>query len=123
MQMFWLWIPFPGKVRRRPDQHQTSLGKASCYDHSRSGSNNWRLQQHGGMRATTGKTLTRSKADVVLIHGLNGLERKTYKRHQVLGGHRRPANSKKLVLHQGQHVYVHNVRSLDFLDMMNLWLT
>lgn len=30
---------------------------------------------------------------------------------------------KKLFLHQGQHVYINNVLSLNFTDMMNLWLS
>jgi X-Pro dipeptidyl-peptidase len=29
----------------------------------------------------------------------------------------------KMILHQGQHIYIHNMPSLDFLDMMNLWLS
>jgi X-Pro dipeptidyl-peptidase len=30
---------------------------------------------------------------------------------------------KKLYLHQGQHIYINNNRSLDFSDQMNLWLS
>ena len=31
--------------------------------------------------------------------------------------------AKKLILHQGQHIYINNMPSLDFQDMMNLWLS
>lgn len=33
------------------------------------------------------------------------------------------ASCQKLILHQGQHIYINNFRSLDFTDMMNLWLS
>jgi X-Pro dipeptidyl-peptidase len=31
--------------------------------------------------------------------------------------------NKKIILHQGQHIYINNFRSIDFTDMMNLWLS
>lgn len=69
------------------------------------------------------KNANKVKADVVLIHGLNDWNVKPTNAIKFWGAIADLPIQKKLVLHQGQHVYVHNVRSLDFLDMMNLWLT
>jgi X-Pro dipeptidyl-peptidase len=60
---------------------------------------------------------------VVLIHGLNDWNVKPKNAIRFWQAIADLPIQKKLILHQGQHVYVHNVRSLDFLDMMNLWLT
>ncbi len=63
------------------------------------------------------------KIDMVAVHGLNDWNvkpRQVYRLWQALqaqGGHH------KLFLHQGQHIYINNNRSLDFADQMNLWLT
>ncbi len=69
------------------------------------------------------KNANKVKADVVLIHGLNDWNVKPTNAIKFWEAIADLPIQKKLVLHQGQHVYVHNVRSLDFLDMMNLWLT
>ncbi|MCT2899937.1 Xaa-Pro dipeptidyl-peptidase [Lentilactobacillus buchneri] len=63
------------------------------------------------------------KADMLLVHGLNDWNvklshvynlRKTLKNEKI---------TQKLVLHQGQHEYLNNFRSVDFTDIVNLWLT
>ena len=69
------------------------------------------------------KNAANVKADVVLIHGLNDWNVKPKNAIRFWQAIADLPIQKKLILHQGQHVYVHNVRSLDFLDMMNLWLT
>ncbi|ARY91693.1 MULTISPECIES: Xaa-Pro dipeptidyl-peptidase [Lacticaseibacillus] len=69
------------------------------------------------------KNAANVKADVVLIHGLNDWNVKPKNAIRFWQAISDLPIQKKLILHQGQHVYVHNVRSLDFLDMMNLWLT
>ncbi|KRM88270.1 Xaa-Pro dipeptidyl-peptidase [Lacticaseibacillus thailandensis] len=65
------------------------------------------------------------KCDFVSVHGLNDWNvkpRNVIKLHEAL----RAAGSKihhKIFFHQGQHVYLNNIRSLDFADQMNLWLS
>ncbi|UQS83437.1 Xaa-Pro dipeptidyl-peptidase [Bombilactobacillus thymidiniphilus] len=63
------------------------------------------------------------KADLILVHGLNDWNVKpknAFKLWQALDSNN---ISKKLILHQGPHIYINNFRSLDFTDMMNLWLS
>lgn len=69
------------------------------------------------------KNVSNIKADIVMVHGLNDWNVKPrqvfrlYQKLQELGV------VKKLYLHQGQHIYINNNRSLDFSDQMNLWLS
>lgn len=63
------------------------------------------------------------KADIVSVHGLNDWNVKPKNAIKLWEGLRDLPIQKKLFLHQGQHVYLNNVLSLDFTDMMNLWLS
>ncbi len=67
--------------------------------------------------------LSAIKADVVVIHGLNDWNVKPRHAYQLWQGLRDLPITKKLILHQGQHIYINNFRSLDVTDMLNLWLT
>lgn len=63
------------------------------------------------------------KCDVVLVHGLNDTNVKPANAIRFWNGLRDLPIQHKMFLHQGQHVYLNNIRSLDFTDQMNLWLT
>lgn len=69
------------------------------------------------------KHLANIKCDVVLVHGLNDTNVKPANAIRLWNGLRDLPIQKKMFLHQGQHVYLNNVRSLDFTDQMNLWLS
>ena len=62
------------------------------------------------------------KCDVMMVHGLNDWNVKPsnvkhlYDRLQSLPG------DHKLILHQGEHIYINAFPSLDFSEMVNLWL-
>lgn len=61
--------------------------------------------------------------DVIMVHGLNDWNvklRTVYRFYQALD---QVPVTKKLILHQGQHIYINDWQSLDFSEMMNLWLT
>jgi X-Pro dipeptidyl-peptidase len=63
------------------------------------------------------------KCDIVSVHGLNDWN---VKPRNVIEFHKAVAHlpiHHKLYLHQGQHVYLNNVLSIDFTDQMNLWLS
>ncbi|MEE5988272.1 Xaa-Pro dipeptidyl-peptidase [Ligilactobacillus equi] len=63
------------------------------------------------------------KCDVMLVHGLNDWNvkpRNVYNFYKALS---KLPIATKLVLHQGQHIYINNFRSLDFNQMVNLWLS
>ncbi|WP_127848687.1 Xaa-Pro dipeptidyl-peptidase [Lacticaseibacillus hulanensis] len=63
------------------------------------------------------------KCDIISVHGLNDWN---VKPRNVIEFHKAVANlpiRHKLYLHQGQHVYLNNILSLDFTDQMNLWLS
>lgn len=63
------------------------------------------------------------KCDVVMVHGLNDWNVKPRNVYNLYNALQKLPVVSKLVLHQGQHIYVNNFQSLDFTDMMNLWLS
>lgn len=63
------------------------------------------------------------KADIVMVHGLNDWNVKPRNVFNLWQALKAVPVAKKLILHQGQHIYINNFRSLDFTDMMNLWLS
>lgn len=67
--------------------------------------------------------LDQIKCDIVSVHGLNDWNVKPRNVIALHEGLKPFSIHHKLFLHQGQHVYLNNVRSLDFTDQMNLWLS
>ena len=63
------------------------------------------------------------KCDVVMVHGLNDWNVKPRQVADLWDALKDVPVAKKLILHQGQHIYINNVPSIDFHDMMNLWLS
>ena len=63
------------------------------------------------------------KADLILVHGLNDWNVKPRNVANLWNAVRDLPINKKIILHQGQHIYINNFRSIDFTDMMNLWLS
>ena len=63
------------------------------------------------------------KADMMLVHGLNDWNVKPLHVYNLRNTLKNEAITQKLVLHQGQHEYLNNFRSVDFTDLANLWLT
>ncbi|WP_125605532.1 Xaa-Pro dipeptidyl-peptidase [Lapidilactobacillus bayanensis] len=63
------------------------------------------------------------KCPIVSVHGLNDWNVKpknVYKLNQVL---KEQGIDHKVILHQGQHIYINNFPSLDFYDLINMWLS
>ena len=69
------------------------------------------------------KDVQNIKCDVVMVHGLNDWNVKPRNVYNLYNALQKLPVVSKLVLHQGQHIYVNNFQSLDFTDMMNLWLS
>ncbi|GKT03695.1 Xaa-Pro dipeptidyl-peptidase [Furfurilactobacillus entadae] len=69
------------------------------------------------------KNIDNITADIVMVHGLNDWNVKPRNVERLWAGLRHVPVAKKLILHQGQHIYINAFRSLDFTDMMNLWLS
>ncbi|WP_395319291.1 Xaa-Pro dipeptidyl-peptidase [Fructilactobacillus frigidiflavus] len=63
------------------------------------------------------------KADVMLVHGLNDWNVKLRNPYELWQGIQALPIQKKLILHQGQHVYINAFPSFDFSDIVNLWLS
>ncbi|ANZ57911.1 Xaa-Pro dipeptidyl-peptidase [Fructilactobacillus lindneri] len=63
------------------------------------------------------------KADIMLVHGLNDWNVKLKNPAKLWRGIQQLPISKKLILHQGQHIYINAFPSFDFSDLVNLWLT
>ncbi|ANK59346.1 Xaa-Pro dipeptidyl-peptidase [Loigolactobacillus backii] len=69
------------------------------------------------------RNLSNVKADMVMVHGLNDWNVKPRNVEKLWAGLRGQNISRKLFLHQGKHIYMNNMPSIDFTDMMNLWLS
>lgn len=63
------------------------------------------------------------KVDVMIVHGLNDWNVKPRNAEKLWRAISGLPISHKIVLHQGPHIYINNFRSLDFTDMVNLWLS
>ncbi|ETY75016.1 Xaa-Pro dipeptidyl-peptidase [Lactiplantibacillus fabifermentans] len=69
------------------------------------------------------KNVDKITADIVMVHGLNDWNVKPRNVANLWDKLQAVPVTKKLILHQGQHIYINNLQSLDFTDMMNLWLS
>lgn len=63
------------------------------------------------------------KCDMLLVHGLNDWNVKLSHVWNLRNRLKQEPITQKLVLHQGQHEYLNNFRSVDFTDLVNLWLS
>ncbi|MCO7175765.1 Xaa-Pro dipeptidyl-peptidase [Sporolactobacillus kofuensis] len=63
------------------------------------------------------------KCDVLMIHGLNDWNVKPQQVEKLWQGLRDVPVTKKIILHQGQHIYINAFRSIDYTDMINLWIS
>lgn len=68
-------------------------------------------------------TIKDIKCDVIMVHGLNDWNVKPRQVADLWDALQEVPVAKKIILHQGQHIYINNMPSLDFQDMMNLWLS
>ncbi len=69
------------------------------------------------------KNVENIKCDVVMVHGLNDWNVKPRNVYNLYRELEKLPVTKKLFLHQGQHIYINNFQSIDFTDMMNIWLS
>lgn len=69
------------------------------------------------------KNVKNIKADLLLVHGLNDWNVKPRNVNNLWNAVRDLPVTKKLILHQGQHIYINAFRSIDYTDIVNLWLT
>lgn len=69
------------------------------------------------------KDLSKIKCDIIMVHGLNDLNVKLRHVYNLYQGLQQQNICKKLILHHGRHIYINNIRSLDFTEMMNIWLS
>ncbi len=69
------------------------------------------------------KQLKNIKADIMMIHGsmIGTLSQKNV--WKLWRGLQSLPVQQKLILHQGQHIYINNFRSVDYTDIVNLWLS
>ncbi|XIF19555.1 MAG: Xaa-Pro dipeptidyl-peptidase [Acetilactobacillus jinshanensis] len=69
------------------------------------------------------KNLKHTKADLLFVHGLNDINVKPFNVERSWKALKNVPVTKKLILHQGQHIYINNFQSIDFTDMVNLWIS
>ncbi|MFC6175662.1 Xaa-Pro dipeptidyl-peptidase [Companilactobacillus huachuanensis] len=63
------------------------------------------------------------KADVFMVHGLNDWNVKPRNVERLWNGIKHNGVTQKIILHRGQHIYINAFRSIDYNDIINLWLT
>lgn len=68
------------------------------------------------------KDIPNIKADVMMVHGLNDNNVEPSNVKALADGLAKLPVTSKLILHQGQHIYINAFQSLDFSEMVNLWL-
>ncbi|MFT8324293.1 Xaa-Pro dipeptidyl-peptidase [Oenococcus sicerae] len=70
------------------------------------------------------KAASKIKIDCLYVHGLNDWNVKPIHVFNILSALSQNHNiAVKTILHQGQHISPHDIRSLDYLDICNMWLT
>ena len=69
------------------------------------------------------KDVSKIKASVFAIHGLNDWNVKPKQVGEFWREIQNLNSDSKLLLHQGEHVYINQLASIDFYDILNLWLT
>ncbi|WP_129045325.1 Xaa-Pro dipeptidyl-peptidase [Companilactobacillus metriopterae] len=69
------------------------------------------------------KDLKNIKADVFMVHGLNDWNVKPTQVEKLYQGLNQLGIKSKLILHQGEHIYINNFQSFDYTDIINLWLS
>lgn len=67
------------------------------------------------------KDVANIKADVLMVHGLNDWNVKPEQVNNLWHALDKANVTKKIILHQGEHIYINSMRSIDFTDMLNLW--
>ncbi|PMD68369.1 Xaa-Pro dipeptidyl-peptidase [Companilactobacillus nuruki] len=69
------------------------------------------------------KSFKNITADVFMVHGLNDWNVKPRNVEKLWNGIKYNGVTQKIILHQGQHIYINAFRSIDYNDIINLWLT
>jgi X-Pro dipeptidyl-peptidase len=69
------------------------------------------------------KWVKRVQCDVLIVHGLNDWNVKPRNAERLWQALRAVPVTKKLILHQGRHIYINAFRSFDYTDIVNLWLS
>lgn len=69
------------------------------------------------------KNVDKIKADVLMVHGLNDWNVKPEQVNNLWHALDKANVSKKIILHQGEHIYINAMRSIDYTDMINLWFS
>jgi X-Pro dipeptidyl-peptidase len=61
-------------------------------------------------------------ADVLIVHGLNDWNVKPNQAKALYDALQELPVTTKLILHQGQHIYINAFRSIDYTDIISMWL-
>lgn len=69
------------------------------------------------------KDIKNIKASVFIVHGLNDWNVKTTHCKLLWDKLKKYNIPSKIILHQGDHIYIQNLKGFDFNDIMNRWLS
>ena len=69
------------------------------------------------------KDIKNMKASAFIVHGINDWNVKTIHSHLFWKEMEKYNIPKKMILHQGDHIYIHDLKGIDFNDIMNRWLS
>ena len=62
------------------------------------------------------------KASVLLIHGINDWNVKTSHCHKLFKALEKNNIDRNMVLHQGEHIYIYNLKGFDMMGIIDRWL-
>lgn len=69
------------------------------------------------------KDIKNMKASAFIVHGINDWNVKTIHSHLFWKELEKYNIPKKMILHQGDHIYIHDLKGINFNDIMNRWLS
>lgn len=107
----------PADFRRVKDRYQQYIDRMAAAMDRQTGNYNdfWAARDYR-------KNIGNIKAAVMMVHGLNDRNVEPSNVKALADGLAKIPAESKLILHQGQHIYINAFQSLDFSEMVNLWL-
>ncbi|WP_300389718.1 Xaa-Pro dipeptidyl-peptidase [Fusobacterium sp.] len=63
------------------------------------------------------------KASVFIVHGLNDWNVKTNQCYNLWNELKKYDVPSKMILHQGEHIYIDRLKGIDFNEIMNMWIS
>lgn len=67
--------------------------------------------------------ISKMKASVFIVHGINDWNVKTNQCFNLWNNLKKYDIPSKMILHQGEHIYIDSLKGIDFNEIMNMWIS